>query len=81
MQITQTNSQLRDAINYYSAQGCYIIALAYREIFYGEQFGSDLCAFRSLKEGDTRAELESGCEILSLLVFRNELRPDTRQAV
>jgi magnesium-transporting ATPase (P-type) len=51
-----------------SLEGCYVVAVAYKEL-----------------QGNlgeiNRGETESGCKIVGILLFKNELRIDTKRAV
>ncbi|KAJ2661646.1 hypothetical protein IW148_003290 [Coemansia sp. RSA 1199] len=56
----------------WAKQGCYVLALAHRDL--GEM---DLGSVSRMP----RAQLESGCSLVSLLLFRNTLKEDTPQAI
>ncbi|KAI8914595.1 hypothetical protein EDD86DRAFT_235003 [Gorgonomyces haynaldii] len=52
-------------------RGCYVVAFAFKELDVSLQEAQDL----------PRSELESGCAVLGLNLFRNELKPDTRDVL
>jgi magnesium-transporting ATPase (P-type) len=66
--LAQCPTELGDVTANHARMGCYIVAMAYKEIT------GDCNAM-------SREEVESGCKLLGILLFRNELRPDTRQAL
>ncbi|KAJ1679407.1 hypothetical protein EV182_002115, partial [Spiromyces aspiralis] len=53
-------------------EGCYVLALAHRDL--GPVDPKSLQMW-------SRDELEQGCSMLGLLVFKNKLKPDTAQAI
>eukprot|EP00961_Rhodomonas_salina_P166303 2241252-Rhodomonas_salina.2 len=58
-----------DAVERYSSEGCYVIALACREVGAGEV------------ESISREDAESGLSLLGLLAFRNEPKPDSLEHI
>jgi cation-transporting ATPase 13A3/4/5 len=68
-QIAKCPSNFLDAAEKHSLNGCYVVAMAYKEIVGG--FENDI----------TRKELEFGCGCLGMMLFRNELKQDTKSAV
>lgn len=57
-----------DAAAKHSRNGCYVVAIAYKEII-------------GFNEQISRSELESGCRVIGLILFRNELKKDSKNAV
>ncbi|KAJ1921082.1 hypothetical protein H4219_000940 [Mycoemilia scoparia] len=57
----------------WAKEGCYVLALAHK----------DLGPVENLKELDAmdRDAFESGCSLMSLIMFRNQLKPDTKDAI
>ncbi|KAJ2907427.1 hypothetical protein GGI21_003898 [Coemansia aciculifera] len=53
-------------------EGCYVLAMAYKSL--------DTADPESIKDW-SQEELESGCDLLGLLLFRNNLKPDTGDAI
>ncbi|KAJ2310112.1 hypothetical protein IWW54_003368 [Coemansia sp. RSA 2705] len=56
----------------WARRGCYVLALAHRDLG-----AADLGDVGRM----TRAQLEAGCDLASLLLFRNNLKEDTAQAI
>lgn len=70
---TNTPSDLVSCAKSHAKVGCYVVAVAYREY----------PAHTSIQEIEksTRQEIQQGCTILGLLLFRNELKMDTCLAI
>ncbi|KAJ2523339.1 hypothetical protein H4217_000131 [Coemansia sp. RSA 1939] len=60
----------------WAKQGCYVLALAHRDLGHIDDLDLEAVATRMPRE-----ELEAGCSLVSLVLFRNELRTDTTAAV
>ncbi|EER13408.1 P-type ATPase3, putative, partial [Perkinsus marinus ATCC 50983] len=58
------------AAEQYAAEGCYVLAIAARKLSGG-----------SKDRSASRQELESGLSLLGLLLFRNELKPDSKRHI
>ncbi|EER00409.1 cation-transporting ATPase, putative, partial [Perkinsus marinus ATCC 50983] len=58
------------AAEQYAAEGCYVLAIAARKLSGGSKGRSA-----------SRQELESGLSLLGLLLFRNELKPDSKRHI
>ncbi|KAI9597721.1 hypothetical protein BDF19DRAFT_434232 [Syncephalis fuscata] len=56
----------------YAAEGCYVLAIAHRDLG-----PISLDELREL----TRDDLERDCEFVGLLLFKNQLKPDTTDAI
>ncbi|KAJ2721012.1 hypothetical protein GGI07_004251 [Coemansia sp. Benny D115] len=54
-----------------ASEGCYVLAIAHKSV----QLASDEL------RGQTQDEMESHCDFIGLLVFKNMLKPDTAQAI
>ncbi|KAJ1931911.1 hypothetical protein FBU59_006550, partial [Linderina macrospora] len=57
----------------WAKEGCYVLALAHKDL--GPV--TDLAQINSL----TREQMESNCDLVSLLLFRNKLKEDTESAI
>ncbi|KAI9499953.1 E1-E2 ATPase-domain-containing protein [Coemansia spiralis] len=57
----------------WAKEGCYVLAMAHRDLGRVD----DLAAVLRM----SREQLESGCSLVSLLLFRNQLKEDTRSAI
>jgi magnesium-transporting ATPase (P-type) len=66
--LAECPENILDSVSKHSRNGCYVVALAYKEI-HGNY------------EEMARLELESGCRLIGLILFRNELKMDSKCAV
>lgn len=70
VELADCPSGFLSAASKYSRDGCYIVAVAYKELSTTNDI-HDL----------SRAEIESGCSLSGMLLFRNELKSDTKSAL